>query len=201
MRQASSRTATRVVVEVPGAEDDGFVVVRCPLSPPHPERTPAVTAAAATVATAVAAGERSRRCGSGMRGPVSHAGSAVGALRYRSGVALRGFVQRVLRPVDEIDSERLSAFAAAQDAVPIAQVQPRKRVRVAGEVKILGVVPRAGAPALEVTIDDGASRITAVFLGRRRIGGVTAGRRIVLDGMVTTDRGRPTLINPTYELF
>ena len=107
----------------------------------------------------------------------------------------------MLRPVDEIDSERRSAFVAEQGAVPISQAQPRTRVRVAGEVKILRVVPRANANALEVTIDDGASRITAVFFGRRRVGGITAGRRIVFEGMVTADHGRPAMFNPVYELI
>jgi hypothetical protein len=73
-------------------------------------------------------------------------------------------------------------------------------VRVAGEVRSVRIVPRAGAPALEATIQDGRSSLTAVFLGRRKILGVSPGRRILLEGVVTRDRGNRVMYNPTYTL-
>jgi hypothetical protein len=39
-----------------------------------------------------------------------------------------------------------------------------------------------------------------VFLGRRRVGGVRAGRRLVVEGMVARDGNRLLMFNPVYEL-
>jgi hypothetical protein len=44
--------------------------------------------------------------------------------------------------------------------------------RLRGEVAGLQVVPRAGAPSLEVTVDDGSGRAVVVFTGRTRVGGL-----------------------------
>ncbi len=54
---------------------------------------------------------------------------------------------------------------------------PRQPVRVGGEIKSVRIVPRAGAPALEVTVSDGRGSVVAVFLGRRKIAGMSPGRQ------------------------
>ena len=63
------------------------------------------------------------------------------------------------------------------------------------------LVPRAGAPAVEITVTDGRGAAVAVFLGRGRIRGVTPGRRLILEG-VPVREGQETLVyNPSYELL
>ena len=44
------------------------------------------------------------------------------------------------------------------------------------------IVPRAGAPALEVTVSDGRGSVVGVFLGRRRIAGLSPGRKVAFEG-------------------
>ena len=79
---------------------------------------------------------------------------------------------RVNRPIDEIDREKLATFSTDAGGHALDEIEPRTRVRAAGEIKTVRIVPRAGAPALEVVISDGRGSVTAVFLGRRKIGGV-----------------------------
>ena len=62
------------------------------------------------------------------------------------------------------------------------------------------IVPRAGAPALEVTVSDGRGAVVGVFLGRRKIAGLSPGRRVALEGVAARDGKRFLMFNPIYEL-
>jgi len=50
-------------------------------------------------------------------------------------------------------------------------------------------------------ISDGRGTVTAIFLGRRKIGGLAAGRKVTVQGMVVADGHRNALFNPEYELL
>jgi RecG-like helicase len=115
-------------------------------------------------------------------------------------MALRKFVARLTKPVEELDRERIERFSDDVAAARTDEIVPRERARVAGEVRSVRIVPRAGAPSLEVTVYDGRGSVVGVFLGRRRIAGVSPGRKLVLEGMVGDDRGRLMIYNPLYEL-
>jgi hypothetical protein len=73
-------------------------------------------------------------------------------------------------------------------------------VRVGGRVRSLRVAPQHDAPLLELVLDDGTAAISVVFLGRRGLGGVGVGSRMVVDGTVGLHRNRLALLNPDYEL-
>jgi RecG-like helicase len=113
-------------------------------------------------------------------------------------VAFRKAVHRLTTPVDELDREALVEFCAARGFTPIASLEPRTRVSTGGEVRSTRIVPRAGADALEVTFSDGSASATAVFLGRRKIAGMTAGRRIAVRGMVARQGKQLMFYNPEY---
>lgn len=113
-------------------------------------------------------------------------------------MAFRKAVQRLTVPVEELDRQALTEFCAARGFTPIALIAPRTRVAIGGEVRSVRIVPRAGAPALEVTFSDGTGSATAVFLGRRRIAGMVAGRKLGVNGMVARDGKQLMLYNPEY---
>lgn len=115
-------------------------------------------------------------------------------------MALRKFVDRIIKPIEEQDREALQAWTEALGVTPLDRLQPREPARVAGEVRSVRIVPRAGAPALEVTVTDGTGSVTAVFLGRRKILGISPGRRIVLEGVVGFDGLQAEIFNPLYTL-
>jgi hypothetical protein len=120
----------------------------------------------------------------------------------RRGELLRRLFSPLRRPLEELDRDRLREFCASRtDVTAIEAVQPRQRVRVAGEVSSLRIVPRAGSPSLEVTMTDGSGYLTAVFWGRRRIGGIRPGRRILFDGTAAPAGHTFLIINPMYELL
>ena len=97
------------------------------------------------------------------------------------------------------DAASLSREIPAKQAFFFCVI-PAGRVLFAGEVQGLQVVPRAGSPSLEVTVGDGTGRVVTVFTGRRRLGGVDVGRRILVDGVVRRERARLVVMNPAYTI-
>ena len=117
-------------------------------------------------------------------------------------MGLKDRFKGLTKPMDELEKDRLTAsFAALEGLEPLGEMTLRQPVRVAGEVKGLRVVPRAGSPSLEVTVGDGSGEAVAVFYGRRRIKGIEVGRGLVLDGVARQDRSRVVMVNPSYTLL
>ncbi len=83
----------------------------------------------------------------------------------------------------------------------IAEAPDRERVRLSGTLHTVTLRPRGGVPALESDLDDGSGRITLVWLGRRRICGVSPGRSIKVEGRIGLHDGVRTMYNPRYELM
>lgn len=116
-------------------------------------------------------------------------------------MAKRGFRQRLRASVDELDRSRLEQRYQGLDVTSIAGAPLRTPVRIAGEVQSVTVVPRADSPSLEVVISDGSGKAVAIFLGRRKIGGLRSGKGVVLEGVIQEDRSRRILYNPAYALI
>lgn len=83
----------------------------------------------------------------------------------------------------------------------IAAVEPRRHVRVKGQIFKLKTRPSHGMPALEVTLIDDTGSVTVVWSGRRSIGGVGLGRRIIVEGVPMKGPRGLTFTNPSYELL
>ncbi len=117
-------------------------------------------------------------------------------------MGVKDLMSRLTKPVEEVDREKLVEFCSRLEGVqPCDQVQPRTVARVVGEVASVRIVPRAGAASLEVGVTDGRGVITAVFFGRKKIAGLTPGRRVVMEGMVAPLQNRSFMYNPVYELL
>jgi len=108
---------------------------------------------------------------------------------------------------ERLEAETAAAFAdlgrvALEGVMPIGQVEWRARVKVAGRVKALRVQPWSEKiQSLELTLVDGTGGLTVVFLGRRHIGGVKLGSRLVVEGTVAETRNQLALLNPAYQLL
>jgi hypothetical protein len=118
-------------------------------------------------------------------------------------VALRKALKGLRASTDDLHRERLAdRFDRVElGTVEISGMPLRCRVRIAGEVARLRVVPRAGSPSLELTVDDGTGRAVVIFTGRRRILGIDPGRGIVLEGTAREVHNRAVLMNPSYTLL
>lgn len=116
-------------------------------------------------------------------------------------MGLRDLAKRLRVTVEELDDERLQDRFRDLGLTPIGESVLRVPVRVGGEVTRVLIAPRNGVPALEIMVNDGTGTCTAVFTGRRTIGGITHGRAIVLEGVAHVEHGRHIFLNPSYTLL
>lgn len=114
---------------------------------------------------------------------------------------LRAFVHRLVTPTDELEREELATFCDELPTRSVADIRPRQRVRVAGEVEYVRMVPRSGAPSLEVGMTDGNDRVLVEFLGRKSVPGIKVGRRLIVSGVAAPEGRIFRIVNPEYELL
>ena len=116
-----------------------------------------------------------------------------------------GVFARFSDRLKESDETRLSAdIRTWAEQVPgttrIADAPMREPVKIAGVIKRMTVFPMEGKESLEALVSDGSGEAVIVFMGRRGIGGLTLGTRIVVDGVLGDQRGTLKMINPHLEL-
>ena len=119
-------------------------------------------------------------------------------------MTLKGMLKGLRTPASQLDLDRLrKTCSQVPGMTPIAEVQPRQEFAAVGEISSPRIVPRAGSPSLEATINDGTGSLTVVWTGRRQIAGVGPGRRLIVRGRANPSgpRGRALVYNPAYELL
>jgi len=89
------------------------------------------------------------------------------------------------------------------DQTSIDEAPDRELVTLRGTLNSVTVRPRGGVPALEAELVDSSGALTLVWLGRRRIAGIDAGRAMRVTGRVGRHGQDQTriLYNPRYELL
>jgi RecG-like helicase len=115
-----------------------------------------------------------------------------------------GLVRRFLERLNESDETRLAeetrAWADTVDgSTRIAEAPARQPVRIAGVIRRMTVLPMEGKEALQALISDGTGEVTVVFMGRRGIGGLSLGKRVVVEGVLGEHRGDVRMVNPRLE--
>lgn len=98
--------------------------------------------------------------------------------------------------------------------VPLDRLPERGRIRSAGFVESVTILPAGEAPSFSAVVvselpgaEPGAraasrrGRIRLVWLGQRKVPGIDAGIRLGFDGMVSQVDGLPTMYNPGYEIL
>lgn len=101
----------------------------------------------------------------------------------------------------ELEDEDLRRASEAAGAEPMLACRDRTEACVAGSIRSVTVRARSGAPSLEVDLYDGSGTVTLVFLGRKHIAGIEAGRSVKASGRVVVRDERTTMFNPRYELL
>jgi RecG-like helicase len=115
--------------------------------------------------------------------------------------ALRRFLQRFTESDQTRLAHEIQAWAATvPDATPIAEAPARGRVKIAGVVNRITVLPMEGNEMLEALVSDGTGEVTVVFMGRRSIPGLSLGTRVLVEGALGEVRGHARIVNPRFEL-
>jgi RecG-like helicase len=101
----------------------------------------------------------------------------------------------------ELESAERQRVAESVGANKIADLTDRQVARLRGTITVLTMKPRAGTPWLEAEFSDGSGTIQLIWMGRRQIPGVTAGRELIVSGRASYVDGQRRLYNPHYELI
>jgi RecG-like helicase len=114
-----------------------------------------------------------------------------------------GLWHRLTRTQAQMEAEELKrqvSGAEDSDVTAIDCCTPGNAVSITGMVRSVTVRPRSNVPALEIELYDGSGTVSVVWLGRRHIPGIDAGRKMVVHGRLTCNTDSPTIYNPRYEL-
>jgi hypothetical protein len=101
---------------------------------------------------------------------------------------------------DRDEARELRKDTRKAGLVAINDAPDRERVVVQGTLKTVTLRPRGGVPALEAELYDGSGSISVIWLGRRRIGGITPGRAIRVEGRIGVQDQQRVMYNPRYSL-
>ena len=115
-----------------------------------------------------------------------------------------GPLRRFLERLSETDEERLAEeirrwAEGIPSTVRVCEARSRSKARIAGVVRRITIRPVQGFEALEAMLWDGTGEVSALWLGRRSIGGMVLGSRMVIEGVVGRDRESLRIVNPTFE--
>ncbi len=115
----------------------------------------------------------------------------------------RGLWEAVTRWASDSESDRGAQQVRTQaETYPkLSEVGDRQVASIRGTIQTVTLQPRAGLPALEAELFDGTDMLTLIWLGRRRIGGIDCGRKLIATGRITTVEGRRVMYNPRYQLL
>lgn len=112
---------------------------------------------------------------------------------------LRGLLSRWANQESE-EVKELRRDIRRAGLVQIKDAADRQRVQVQGTLRTVTLRPRGGVPALEAELYDGSGSILLIWLGRRRIGGISPGRTLRVEGRIGTQDGNRIMYNPRYQI-
>lgn len=110
------------------------------------------------------------------------------------------FWRRLVTSNRDLVAADLEREAVASGAMTIASCEDRDVVDLVGTLAAVTINPSEGSQWLEADFEDGTGRVRLVWMGRRRIRGIDAGRRLRVQGRLSYVDGRRTIYNPRYEL-
>ena len=124
--------------------------------------------------------------------------------RQRSDASARnaGIWSRLRRSLTQLEADQVAEQVewASSHATPMSQCSIGERVCVEGLVRAVTLRPLNSNPTVEIDLFDGTSSVTVAWIGRRKLPGITPGRRMVVHGRLAGSDVHPVIFNPRYEL-
>jgi len=127
---------------------------------------------------------------------------AITRQRAESSTRHGGLWSRLRRSLTQLEADQVAEQVewASSNATPMAQCSIGERVCVEGLVRAVTLRPLNSNPTVEIDLFDGTSSVTVSWIGRRKLPGITPGRRLVVHGRLAGSDVHPVIFNPRYEL-
>lgn len=116
------------------------------------------------------------------------------------GGLFKRIIHRLTSDVEDLDADDLSRDTEIAGAQRACDCRCGEEVTVVGRLRSVEICPKDAVASLEAELFDGTEGVTLIWVGRRRIPGIEAGRRIKVRGRMAVRDGRKVLYNPYYEL-
>lgn len=102
---------------------------------------------------------------------------------------------------DQLHADELSSEVRADGARLTDSCTAGERVMILGRLRCVELQPADSLATLTAELWDGTDAVQLIWLGRRTIPGIEAGRTLRAHGRLAIREGRKVLYNPQYELL
>ena len=109
-------------------------------------------------------------------------------------------VRRLTSSNSEYENDQLADLARDSGCQTVSECGARQLATLHGRINSVTLSPRGGRSWLEAGLEDGTGTVTLVFMGRRSIPGIEAGRMVRATGRRVQSGRRRVIYNPHYEL-
>lgn len=113
---------------------------------------------------------------------------------------MRRLIRRLGSSDDELEAAELQETSRTAGATAIDCCTCGEVVTIAGPLRSVTLNPAESVPSVEAEIYDGSGRVALIWLGRRHIQGIDAGRVVTATGRMNLIDGRRVIYNPRYSL-
>jgi hypothetical protein len=116
------------------------------------------------------------------------------------GGAFRRMLRKLTSDVDELDARDLAEDVEETGARTARDCACGEEVTMLGRIRSVDLCPQSADATLKAELFDGTDGVTLVWMGRRSIPGIEAGRTMRVRGRISVRDGRKVLYNPYYEI-
>lgn len=109
-------------------------------------------------------------------------------------------VRRLTSSTSDFENDQLAELARGSGCQTLSECGSRQMVTLHGRINSVTLSPRSGRSWLEAGMEDGTGTLTLVWMGRRSIPGIEAGRMLRVTGRLVKRGARQVIYNPHYEL-
>ncbi len=116
------------------------------------------------------------------------------------GGPFRRILRKLTSDVETLDANDLSEDSERSGAQRACDCTRGEEVTVLGRLRSVEFCPEGADASLEAELFDGTEGVTLIWMGRRRIPGIEAGRTMRVHGRISERDGHKVLYNPYYEI-
>lgn len=117
------------------------------------------------------------------------------------GSSIGGWLRRLTSDEGELEADSLTEESDACGATRADQCRAGEKVDVMGRLRMVQLQPCESLAALVAELYDGTDTVDLIWLGRRSIAGIEAGRSVRATGRIAVREGHKTIYNPSYQLL
>lgn len=112
-----------------------------------------------------------------------------------------GWLRRLTSDESELEADSLCSDTDASGATRAGRCRAGQRAEVMGKLRAVQLQPSQGLAALVAELYDGTDTVELIWLGRRNIAGIEAGRTVRATGRIAVRDGHKVIYNPRYQLM